>query len=203
MSLGARLADGVSARARVHDHVGRTDRLAHARRTMGRPHNFPRFTRTTTGRPARGGSRRRSSTCERGAASSYTRITRCRGASLRPTSTSTSTNLPNYHGNAAFHGGIVQIQNHLPMWTNFKARFALDGPHVHSIASISTPTGPRPSRAGDVEFAQAGRSRAINVKSRVQFPRMREHLLQGREVEADRATAISPARSGCSRAATT
>ena len=41
------------------------------------------------------------------------------------------TNLPQYHGTAKFHGGTIKIQNHLPMWGDFNAKFVLDGPRVH------------------------------------------------------------------------
>ena len=41
------------------------------------------------------------------------------------------TNLPQYHGTAKFHGGTIKIQNHLPMWGDFTAKFVLDGPRVH------------------------------------------------------------------------
>src|SRR5262249_12961967 len=35
-----------------------------------------------------------------------------------------------YRGRATFSGGIVRIQDHLPMWTNMRASFALDGPRI-------------------------------------------------------------------------
>ena len=39
-------------------------------------------------------------------------------------------NLPQYHGEAAFSGGTVQIQQYAPMWANMHAAFTLDGSHV-------------------------------------------------------------------------
>ena len=39
-------------------------------------------------------------------------------------------NLPNYHGEASFTGGTVQIQSYKPMSAAARARFVIDGSHV-------------------------------------------------------------------------
>ena len=86
-----RLVHRVPARARVHDHVGRADRLAHARRTMGRPHQLPEV---RAGRRSAAGAAAVHDDAQvpEGVARPVrrTKITRCRGASWRRTSTWTS-----------------------------------------------------------------------------------------------------------------
>ena len=83
------------------------------------------------------------------------------------------TNLPKYHGNAAFHGGIVQVQNDLPMWVNFKTQFTLDGPKVHLDRIDLDTDGARTVASGDVDFAHWP-EQVYHVKSAVHFQRMRE-----------------------------
>jgi hypothetical protein len=83
------------------------------------------------------------------------------------------TNLPTYHGNAAFHGGIVQIQDHLPMWTNMKAEFSLDGSRVHLPRINITTDGAETVAAGDLDFSRWP-AQQYQVKSTVHFQRMRE-----------------------------
>jgi hypothetical protein len=83
------------------------------------------------------------------------------------------TNLPTYHGNAAFHGGIVQIQDHLPMWTNMKAEFSLDGSKVHLPRINITTDGAETVAAGDLDFSRWP-AQQYQVKSTVHFQRMRE-----------------------------
>jgi hypothetical protein len=83
------------------------------------------------------------------------------------------TNLPTYHGNATFHGGIVQIQDHLPMWTNMKAQFSLDGSRVHLSRINITTDGAETVAAGDLDFSRWP-AQQYQVKSTVHFQRMRE-----------------------------
>ncbi len=83
------------------------------------------------------------------------------------------TNLPKYHGNATFHGGIVQVQNDLPMWVHFRTRFTLDGPKVHLDRIDLDTDGARTVASGDVDFAHWP-EQIYRVKSTVQFQRMRE-----------------------------
>jgi hypothetical protein len=83
------------------------------------------------------------------------------------------TNLPQYHGKAAFKGGTIRIQNHLPMWANFTAGFTLDGSQVH-LSNVDIETdGAETTAAGDVDFSRWPEM-SYMVKSRVHFPRMRE-----------------------------
>jgi hypothetical protein len=83
------------------------------------------------------------------------------------------TNLPTYNGHATFHGGVVQIQNDLPMWVNFKTRFSLDGPRVHLDRIDLDTDGARTVASGDVDFAHWP-AQIYQVKSTVHFQRMRE-----------------------------
>ena len=83
------------------------------------------------------------------------------------------TNLPQYHGTATFKGGTVTIQDHLPMWADFRAAFVLDGPRVH-LSRIDMPTdGAETTASGEVDFSRWPNMQ-FAVKSRVNFPRMRE-----------------------------
>ena len=83
------------------------------------------------------------------------------------------TNLPSYHGNATFHSGIVQIQNHQPMWTNMKTRFLLDGTRVHLEPLEITTDGAETAASGDLDFSRWP-AMQYQVKSTVHFQRMRE-----------------------------
>ncbi len=83
------------------------------------------------------------------------------------------TNIPQYHGTAAFKGGTIRIQDHLPMWGDFNASFVLDGPLVH-LGRIEIHTdGAETTASGDVDFAHWPVMK-YDVKSRVHFARMRE-----------------------------
>ena len=70
------------------------------------------------------------------------------------------TNLPKYHGNAAFHGGTVQIQNDLPMWVHFKTQFTLDGSKVHLDRIDLDTDGARTVASGE-SISRTGPSRCI------------------------------------------
>jgi hypothetical protein len=83
------------------------------------------------------------------------------------------TNRPQYHGNATFHGGVVQIQNDLPMWVNFRTQFTLDGPRVHLDRIDLATDGAQTVASGDVDFAHWP-EQLYRVKSTVHFQRMRE-----------------------------
>lgn len=82
-------------------------------------------------------------------------------------------NLPNYHGEASFSGGTVTIQDHLPMWANMKASFAIDGSRIHLDRIDLTTDGAVSSAYGDVDTSRWPEMR-YQVKSRVDFPRMRQ-----------------------------
>ncbi len=81
-------------------------------------------------------------------------------------------NLPNYHGQAVFKGGTVQIQNYKPMWANFRARFVLDGPHVELDRIEIDTDGAKTVARGSVELGKGWPEQSYNFESRVQFPRM-------------------------------
>ena len=83
------------------------------------------------------------------------------------------TNLPQYHGTATFKGGTVAIQDHLPMSADFRAAFVLDGPRVHLSRIDMLTDGAVTSAAGEVDFSHWPNMQ-FAVKSRVNFPRMRE-----------------------------
>jgi translocation and assembly module TamB len=82
-------------------------------------------------------------------------------------------NVPNYHGTATFTGGTVQIQDDLPMWTNMKARFTLDGARVHLEHIDLDSDGAATVARGDVDLANWPNQK-FEVQSKVSFPRMRE-----------------------------
>ena len=67
-------------------------------------------------------------------------------------------NLPNYHGQASFSGGMVTIQDHLPMWANMKASFAIDGSRIHLDRIDLTTDGAVTSAYGDVTAPSVVRS---------------------------------------------
>jgi hypothetical protein len=101
------------------------------------------------------------------------------------------TNLPQYHGTAKFHGGTIKIQNHLPMWGDFNAKFVLDGPRVHLPRIDINTDGAETTASGDVDFSHWPDMR-YDVKSRVHFPRMRSSS-PTRSGHFAPATLISPA----------
>lgn len=81
-------------------------------------------------------------------------------------------NLPNYHGQAVFNGGTVQIQNYKPMWANMRARFVLNGPHV-DLGRIEIDTdGAKTVAHGSVELGKLWPEQSYDFESRVQFARM-------------------------------
>jgi autotransporter translocation and assembly factor TamB len=82
-------------------------------------------------------------------------------------------NLPGYHGTATFTGGMVRIQDDLPMWTNMKAQFVLDGARVHLSRIDLESDGATTVAQGDVDLA-SWPNQSYRVQSRVSFPRMRE-----------------------------
>jgi hypothetical protein len=82
-------------------------------------------------------------------------------------------NLPHYHGEASFSGGTVRIQDHLPMWANMNASFAIDGSRIHLDRIDLKTDGAVSSAYGDVDMSRWPEMR-YQVKSRVDFPRMRQ-----------------------------
>ena len=82
-------------------------------------------------------------------------------------------NVPNYHGTATFNGGTVAIQDFVPMWANMKAQFVIDGPRIHLDRIDMETDGATTVATGDVDMAHWP-NQGYQVKSRVNFPRMRE-----------------------------
>jgi hypothetical protein len=82
-------------------------------------------------------------------------------------------NLPNYHGTAAFSGGTVTIQDYLPMWAKMKAQFVLDGPRVHLERIDFESDGAKTVARGDVDLSRWP-DQSYQVQSRVRFARMRQ-----------------------------
>ena len=82
-------------------------------------------------------------------------------------------NLPAYHGTATFTGGTVAIQQYVPMWANMKARFDIDGTRVHLTRIDLETDGATTVARGELDFAHWP-DQSYQVKSRVNFPRMRE-----------------------------
>ena len=83
------------------------------------------------------------------------------------------TNSNGYNGDAAFHGGLVSIQNYEPMWADFTAHFFIDGTklnldriEMHTDGAVST-------AHGNLDFDNWPEM-TYAVQSRLQFPRMRE-----------------------------
>lgn len=82
-------------------------------------------------------------------------------------------NLPEYHGTATFSDGTVTIQDSLPMWTNMKAQFVLDGPLI-KLSRVDFETDGAVSVARGVVDAAHWPEQTYQVESRVRFARMRE-----------------------------
>jgi len=82
-------------------------------------------------------------------------------------------NLPNYHGTATFNGGIVNIQEFVPMWANFKAQFVIDGSRIH-LGRIDMETdGATTTARGEVDMGHWP-NMSYQVRSHVKFPRMKQ-----------------------------
>lgn len=92
-------------------------------------------------------------------------------------------NLPQYHGEAVFNGGTVTIQDHLPMWVNMKARFAIDGPRIHLDRIDLETEGTKSLVSGDVDTARFPEM-LFQVQSRVQFPPLRHTFFTNEEWDA-------------------
>lgn len=78
-----------------------------------------------------------------------------------------------YRGRASFKGGTVTIGNYVPMWADMNMVFKLEGPKVHVDRLDLATDGAHSKVTGDVDLAHWP-EQLWNVRSRVQFPRMRE-----------------------------
>lgn len=92
---------------------------------------------------------------------------------LAPNIDITVTNSRGYNGDARFHGGLVTIQNYVPMWANFNAHFFIDGTKLHLDRIEMETDGAKSSAVGDLDFDNWPEM-TYEVKSQVQFQRMRE-----------------------------
>ncbi len=136
-------------------------------------HNFPRFTRPRT-EPAR----------ERPFTVTLQYVRAWRGAFtydnvgtpwsvVAPNIDISIVNLPRYQGEANFSGGIVKVQDHLPMWLNMKSRFVIDGGRIRMEHMELESDGASTVASGDIDFSTWPDMRYA-VRSRVHFARMRE-----------------------------
>ena len=78
-----------------------------------------------------------------------------------------------YEGDATVNGGIVSIQQFVPMWTNMKAHFVIDGPILHMTRIDLDSDGAQTVAIGDVDIAHFPEM-SYSVRSHIHTPRMRE-----------------------------
>ncbi len=88
------------------------------------------------------------------------------------------TNLPQYHGEATFHGGLISVQQFVPMWANMKARFTIDGSRLRMDHVALESDGAVSEASGEIDMAHWP-EQTYQVKSRIGFPRMRELFFAG------------------------
>ncbi len=82
-------------------------------------------------------------------------------------------NLPKYNGEVTSQGGSIAIQEYVPMWSNLKIRFVIDGDMLRLTHIDMKTDGAQTTGTGDLDMAHWP-EQTYNVKSRVQFQRMRE-----------------------------
>ena len=97
----------------------------------------------------------------------------------------TITKVRDYQGEATFSGGTIAIQDHVPMWVNMKARFGIDGSQLHMTRIDIDTDGAQTVAVGTVDVSRWPEM-VYDVKSRVNFPRMREIFFRKEDVGADR-----------------
>ena len=83
------------------------------------------------------------------------------------------TKVRGYQGEALFRGGTITVQDHPPMWADFKARYEIDGGLLHMRKVDIETDGAVTSAVGDIDISRWPEM-VYDVKSRVNFPRMRE-----------------------------
>jgi hypothetical protein len=83
------------------------------------------------------------------------------------------TNQPNYNGTATFNGGVIAIQQYVPMWANFKTHFAIHGSNLVLDGIEIETDGAHTLGHGTVDTARWP-EQTYQLKTRVKFPRMRE-----------------------------
>ena len=67
----------------------------------------------------------------------------------------------------------MAIQDHVPIWANMKASFVIDGSQMHLDRIEFDTDGAKTTATGDVDLRNWP-EQSYQVKSRVQFPRMRQ-----------------------------
>jgi hypothetical protein len=82
-------------------------------------------------------------------------------------------NTRGYNGTAKLHGGLISIEDFVPMWADFSAHFFIDGPKLHFDRIAVTTDGAESTAYGDLDFDEFPEM-TYQVKSRVHFRRMRE-----------------------------
>lgn len=85
----------------------------------------------------------------------------------------TVSKLGDYRGQARFDGGTVRIQDYVPMWANMTSSFRIDGGTIVLDRVDLDTDGARSAATGVVDVAHWP-EQTYQVRSRVQFPRMRE-----------------------------
>jgi hypothetical protein len=83
-----------------------------------------------------------------------------------------------YEGDADFHGGLVSIEQFVPMWADFKAHFTIDGSHIHMARIDIGSDGATSVAAGDVDVAHFPEM-TYTLKSHMHAQRMREIFFAG------------------------
>ncbi len=83
------------------------------------------------------------------------------------------TKLAKYHGEARFNGGTVSVQQFVPMWANFRARFVIDESLIR-LTRIDIDTDGAKTVASGVVDAAHFPEMSYAVQSRLQSPRLRE-----------------------------
>ena len=92
---------------------------------------------------------------------------------IAPNMDITVTNSRGYNGDAAFKGGLVTIQNYVPMWTDFDAHFSIDGSTIRMDRIDLRTDGAMSSAKGEIDTSRWPEM-SYAVTSRLQFQRIRE-----------------------------
>lgn len=82
-------------------------------------------------------------------------------------------NLPKYHGRAVFNGGVVKIQNYVPMSAAMNASFVIDDGKILLDSIDMITDGAKSSAKGEVD-TRRWPEMSYDVKSRLNFHRMRQ-----------------------------
>ena len=82
-------------------------------------------------------------------------------------------NSQGYNGTANLHGGLISVENFVPMWADFSAHFFINGAKLHLDRIKVISDGAESTAYGDLDFDEFPEM-TYQVKSRVHFQRMRE-----------------------------